>query len=122
YNIYRKKLRKGKIMARYRYFTDEKNRKVIAISTYAGKVVRGIAKADPKDDFDIEKGKVLAKARCDMKVAEKRAKRAQKKINEAQKILDEAREYYERMSSYYSDALTAQTLAQKHAYDLKESM
>ena len=86
-------------MARYKYFIDEKNRKVIVVSTYAGKTVRGVAKAEPRDSFDIEKGKALAKARCDAKVAEKRAKRATKKINEARDFLIDARNYYEDMNS-----------------------
>ena len=110
------------VMGRYKYFTDEKSRRVIVVSTYAGKTVRGVAKADPRDDFDIDRGKNLAKARCDMKVAEKRAKRAQSKVAEAQRILDEARDYYVRMSDYYNDAISAQTMAKSNLEALTESM
>lgn len=59
--------------------------KVIALSTYAGKVVRGIAKCSPQDKFDEEYGKALAAARCNLKVAEKRFKRADKMYVEAAK-------------------------------------
>ena len=45
---------------------------VIAISTYAGKTVKGIAKVDPRDTFDPEVGKQLATARCAEKIAIKR--------------------------------------------------
>ena len=109
-------------MARYKYFTDEKNRKVIVISTYAGKTVRGVAKADPRDGFDVEKGTILAKARCDAKVAFKRAKRATKKINEAKEFLDYAKKYYEEMHSYYHDSMIAQTIAQEHLNDLIKTL
>ena len=40
--------------------------KVIAITTYAGKTVRGIAKCSPDDSFSKEKGEELAVARCDV--------------------------------------------------------
>ena len=50
-------------MARYRFI--ETNNKVICISTYAKKVVRGVAKCSPNDNFDIEIGKKLAQLRCD---------------------------------------------------------
>jgi hypothetical protein len=109
-------------MARYKYFIDEKNRKVIVVSTYAGKTVRGVAKAEPRDSFNIEKGKALAKARCDAKVAEKRAKRATKKINEARDFLIDARNYYEDMNSYYNDSMIAQTIAQEHLDDLIKTL
>lgn len=77
---------------------------VIAISTYAGKTVKGIAKVDPRDTFDPEVGKQLAIARCAEKIAIKRQKRAEKKINEAQCQLDAARRHYEKMAAYLSDA------------------
>lgn len=109
-------------MARYKYFIDEKNRKVIVVSTYAGKTVRGVAKAEPRDSFDIEKGKALAKARCDAKVAEKRAKRATKKINEARDFLIDARNYYEDMNSYYNDSITAMDLVNKNLEDLVKTL
>ena len=56
--------------------------KVIALSTYAGRTVRGIAKCHPNDTFDEEYGKKLAAARCNAKIAEKRYARALSKYNE----------------------------------------
>ena len=40
---------------KYRYYTN--GRRVIAVSTYAGKTVRGVATCDPGDEFSMEKGK-----------------------------------------------------------------
>ena len=61
------------------YGYDEKNEDgsirahcVVAISTYAGKTVKGYAKCHPDDTWDWEKGKALAIARCAEKIAAKR--------------------------------------------------
>lgn len=58
-------------LERYKYQTDNKTI-VVAISTYAGKTVRGIAKCDPEDAFDLEKGKELAALRCAKKIEKMR--------------------------------------------------
>ena len=57
--------------------------KVIAVSSYAGKKVRGVAKCDERDTFSLESGKKLAAARCAVKIAEKRVARAERKLKEA---------------------------------------
>ena len=51
---------------KYRYFTN--GSKVVAVSTYAGKTVRGVANCDPNDEFSLEKGKELAAARSALHV------------------------------------------------------
>ena len=66
---------------------------VVAISTYAGKTVKGYAKCHPDDTWDWEKGKALAIARCAEKIAAKRNARATRKVAEAQDILSEAIAY-----------------------------
>lgn len=60
----------------YKYYYSEEKGKVICVSHYAGKPVRGVAVCSPSDTFDLETGKKLAKLRCDVKVAALRAKRA----------------------------------------------
>ena len=60
----------------YKYKIDEKKRTIVAMSTFAGKVIAGVARCAPSDEFDIETGKKIAAARCSVKVAEKRMKRA----------------------------------------------
>lgn len=89
-------------MARYRFI--EAGNKIICISTYAKKVVRGVAKCSPNDNFDIEIGKKLAQLRCDEKIADKRANRALDKYFEAEEILAEAKAYYDDMRKYYLDS------------------
>jgi len=89
-------------MARYRFI--EAGNKIICISTYAKKVVRGVAKCSPNDNFDIEIGKKLAQLRCDEKIADKRANRALDKYLEAGEILAEAQMYFHNMKQYYVDS------------------
>ena len=61
----------------YKYKIDEEKRTVVAFSTFAGKVVTGVARCAEEDEFNIEVGKRLAAARCSVKIAEKRLKRAE---------------------------------------------
>lgn len=77
----------------------------VVLSTFAGKVIRGVAKCDTSlDSYDREKGMALAKARCNVKVAEKRAARARKKYVEAKLILEQAERYVKKMESYMVDS------------------
>lgn len=96
-------------MYNYKYYSNGKNL-VVAKSTYAGKVVKGTAKCNPSDTFDMEYGKKIAEARCDYKIAKKRYSRARKKIVEAENMLKEAQEYYDRMKTYYAESWDALVL------------
>lgn len=93
---------------RYKYYTyTDKETKaivVVAASTYCGKAVKGYAKCNPADTFDLEKGKTLAAARCAQKIANRRNKRAAAKLREAKENLNKAYEYYSKMSQYANDA------------------
>ena len=88
---------------KYKYYVDSKNR-VIALSSYAGKAVKGTAKCDPKDEFNMDKGKQLAAARCQAKVSTLRLKRATKKLDEALKALEKAQKFYDDMTMYFNDS------------------
>ena len=88
--------------------TGEKTiRKVVALATYAGKPVRGVAKLNPGDKYSLSSGMELAAARCNLKIAEKRQARAIEKYNEAVAKLNEARQYLNAMSAYYTDSAQA---------------
>ena len=88
---------------RYHYFTNSNN-KVVVTSTYAGKVVRGVAKCNANDTFDYEKGARLAQARCDEKVAKKRHRQALNRYAEAIRSYEYARENLLKMREYAADA------------------
>lgn len=89
-------------ISKYKFYTSKNL--VVAVSTYAGKIVKGKAKCNPKDTFDLEKGKTLAAARCNAKIAKKRVERASGKFKEAIEIYNKASEHLEEMSAYINDA------------------
>lgn len=108
-------------MARYQtYLAGEK--KVIVVSRYAGKVVRGVAKCAPGDTFDAEKGEKLATARCAEKIAEKRSARAEAAYVEAVKALKAAESHLSDMAEYFDDTMNELMEAQKAVKDLEASM
>ena len=105
---------------KYRFITHDNE--VIAISTYAGKTVRGVAKLHPQDTFNLENGKKLAAARCNEKIAAKRFARAVKKIKEAEKAYQKEIAWYNRMVDYYNDSATALNEAKEEVKTLVENM
>ncbi len=105
---------------KYRYFTN--GNKVIAVSTYAGKTVRGVAICDKEDTFDFEKGKQLAAARCAVKVAEKRLNRAYNKRKEAENKMLAAESHVGKMAAYCFDALSELEDAREVEEDILKSL
>ena len=91
-------------MSRYRFIKTDN--KIICLSTYAKKPVRGVAKCSPTDEFDFEIGAKLAKLRCDVKVCEKRLNNARYRYSEAVDILNKAMEHYDNMWEYLMDSFT----------------
>lgn len=91
---------------------------VVAVSTYAGKVVKGRAKCDPRDKYDFKKGKELAAARCNARVANKRAKRAQAKLSEAIAAYSAAQAKVDKMNSYVVDSNAAAIEANEYVKEL----
>lgn len=109
---------------KYRYhetLTKDGRKKIIAISTYAGKTVRGVAICDKADEYSMNKGRELAAARCALKIADKRVKRAVTKTNEAESLLYEARDYLDRMDDYLSDSVAERDAAKTHLMSLIEN-
>lgn len=92
-------------LEKYRFYFA--GNKIIAISTYAGKITRGVAICHPEDKFDKEIGKKLAAARCNEKIAQKRYNRAQSKYIEACKVRDAALLEVDKMKEYMNDSFIA---------------
>ena len=110
-------IRKGK----YTFYTDGAN-KIIAVSTYAGKTVRGVAKCDPRDTFDSEAGEALAQARCASKIANKRYARACKEQKKAERAVAIAQKRLEKMNAYKEDAATAMVQANSFVTSLAQGL
>ena len=92
-------------LEKYRFY--QHNNKIIAVSTYGGKTVRGVAICHPDDTFDFELGKKLAAARCNEKIAMKRYARASQCLDNAIKTVDKDTEYMHRMADYRNDSFVA---------------
>lgn len=93
--------------SRYKYYSYTNSngvKEIAAVSSYAGRTVRGTAKCNPNDGFSEEKGKALAAARCNEKVARKRKARATERYLYAVKWFNEAKRYLEKCGAYYTDA------------------
>lgn len=82
----------------------QKVKKVIAISTYAGKPVRGVAICSVHDEFDLEKGKRLAAARCNEKVAKLRYKNSSAQLDYACSLVGSINKYHMSKIKYNMDA------------------
>lgn len=95
---------------------------VIAISTYGGRPVRGIAKCDPRDEFDVEKGKDLAIARCAAKVAIKRQNRAIRKHQEAIDQYNAALAHLHDMDNYSTTAILEASAAIDDLFKIEKEM
>lgn len=107
-------------MDKYRFYTSKN--KVIAVSSYAGRRVRGVAVCAPGDEFDIEKGKQLAAARCGLKIAERRVARAKAERKKAIEAENRAIMKVNKMSDYLYDARTAAFEANEHVKELLNKM
>ena len=96
----------------YKFIELPEQRKVICISSYAGRSVKGVAKCAPNDEFSMEYGKRLAQARCDVKIASKRIEATADKyvktameINRLAKEAEKYRTFYEKNDNDYSAAV-----------------
>ena len=106
-------------ISKYKYYIT-KNKSIIAVSSYAGKTVKGTAKLNPVDSFNEEFGKELAAARCEVKVAKRRLIRSEDKLAEAAKQLFNAKWYYKHMLDYNRDANADYEAAKENEKRLKD--
>lgn len=111
---------------KYKYFVfqsrDHASTQITAVSTYAGKTVKGHAKCDPNDTYNEEKGKALAAARCNYKVACMRQKRAERKYKEAEAMYIKAKAYLDDMGYYLADSNLSVGVAHDELQDILETM
>lgn len=107
---------------KYRIYTANRDKTVIAVASFAGKTVKGIAKCDPKDTPDVEKGIKLAILRCDEKIATKKIYRGEMKVAATSKELDRAANKHENAKQYYEDAMNAHTKAYQDLVSFENSL
>lgn len=79
-------------------------KQIIALSSYGGKTVKGVANCSLDDEYSYDVGCKLAIARCNRKVAEKRFKNMRKNTIRLSKELDALQRKYDKM---YENCKTA---------------
>jgi hypothetical protein len=104
----------------YKYI--ETPNKVIALSTYAGKTVRGVAKCHPNDTFDVEFGRKLAAARCNEKIARKRYERAFSQYGERLRKWSDAGAAANKSYAYFADATEQLREAKNYLDEVRASV
>lgn len=87
---------------------DLEGKKVICVSHYAGKAVRGIARCYSTDTFNSEDGKKLARLRCEAKVAKKRVATSQKRVEDARVAVKEALAILDRCTKQLDNAIQSE--------------
>ena len=108
-------------LEKYQYVTYTRKdgiKEVVALSTYAGKTVRGVAKCDPNDEYNMGKGMELAAARCNAKIAKKRKAAAMKAHREAVIAFNEAKIRLADMENYVTDSQCRESEAKDYLNSL----
>ena len=91
---------------KYKYITHIRKdgvKEIIALSSYAGHYVKGIAKCNPEDNYEPGIGEKIAAARCNLKVTQKRAKNAEKAYAQAAEEYNKAIDRLHKMTNYLTD-------------------
>ena len=96
-------------------------REIIALGAYLGATVKGSAKCDPRDNFDVNTGKTLAALRCNEKIAERRMNNAVSKVEDALIALEKAQAEYDKSSKYLAHAQSEYAEASKMLVDFVET-
>ena len=118
---YKELKEKEKMSKRYKFYSDGAN-KIVAVSSYAGRTVRGVAKCDPRDNFNRSKGEELAQARCNLKVAIKRYKRAETELGKAERAVIDAQNRVKKMKEYIEDASSQLSLAHSKLQEIERNL
>jgi cob(I)alamin adenosyltransferase len=93
---------------------------ITAITSFGGKIIKGTAKCDPGDTYVKELGELIAKSRCDVKVARHRTRHAEKKLLAAKRELQRAKNYAAKMENYLYDAMALEMQAKETYENLME--
>lgn len=88
---------------------EHSNGRVVAVTTYKGRTVRGVAVCSPEDEFDVQYGCDLAIARCEVKIADIRCDIYEDEYNKAVSAYTKAKLMLHEALSHWISALNADT-------------
>jgi hypothetical protein len=101
---------------------EDGRKQVIAVSTYAGKTVKGTATCAADDEFKLEEGKKLAAARCEVKVANKRAKFAQERLDYLVSVAEDLRAAISKAATVAGETAAAARVAEEELDKILETL
>lgn len=96
--------------------------RVYCMTYYAGKTVKGIAKRDPEDEFNLEVGKKLARARCEYKLRKKQLKNKIKRCEIAEAELMIAQNHARNAVIYKIEAEENLEAAKRALEEIEDSL
>ena len=106
---------------RYKFYAS--GNKVVCVSSYAKRAVRGVAKCNMEQDtFELETGKKLARLRCDKAIAIKRHKRASEQYLASMKAYEDAEKNMLKMRKYFEDSSDELAAAEKAVAEFESSI
>ena len=98
------------------------NNKIIAVTKYAGDVIRASAKCNPEDEFDAATGEKLAEARLKVKLAKRRRTWAEKQRKKALEKCIQDTNTLNKMSAYSIDTNVEYEEAVKNLTELEKNI
>ena len=89
---------------KYHFYYHAETNTIVCTTLYKGQMVRGIAKCDNEDNFDIDIGKKLAYLRCRQKYMRKKFKRAKIVVEMARSEMHRARKNLNKAGAFLDDS------------------
>lgn len=89
---------------KYHFYYNFANNTVVCITFYKGQTIRGAAKCNPDDNFNLDVGRRLAYLRCKQKFAKKKLKHSRKVYNESAIISAKAKNNFEKAREFMNDS------------------
>lgn len=106
---------------KYTLYTNS-NKDIIAVATYDGQSVRGVAKCDPRDEYNYEFGAALATARCAEKVAKRHYTKLAQELAEIDELLESVQIYRDKVANLYEKAVADLISANHTANEIYNSV
>lgn len=105
----------------FKFFNDGKG-KIIAVSYFNKKAVKGIAKCCENDKFDEDVGRELAAERCTVKVLKKKTKKAAEKYLNSLFMADRAERKAKKTFKYYCKVAKELSEAESHLLKFEDTL
>lgn len=105
-----------------RHKAEDGRERIIALSTYCGRPVKGTAICASDDTFDEDAGKKLAAARCEVKVAHKRAKFAQERLDFLVSTAERLRVMISKAATVAGETAAAERKAEEELEEIVKSL